>query len=58
MVERQKRPVTALPWYGRGDYPALLNLFSDPAKLPATYDAWLERAEQVERQLKRAGFDS
>jgi hypothetical protein len=49
-------PVTALPWYERRDYPALLKLFSDPDKLPATYDAWLERAEQVERQFKRAGF--
>ena len=48
--------VVALPWYARGDYPALLKLFSDPDKLPATYDAWLERAEGVERQFKRAGF--
>jgi len=31
--------VTALPWYHRHDYPALLELFSDPDKLPATYDA-------------------
>jgi hypothetical protein len=54
MVE--KHPVTALPWYARGDYPALLSLFSDPAKLPATYDAWLERAEATERQLRKAGF--
>jgi hypothetical protein len=49
-------PVTALPWYDRRDYPALLKLFADPDKLPATYDAWLERAEGVERQFKRAGF--
>ena len=48
--------VTALPWYYRQDYPALLELFSDPDKLPATYDAWLERAEGVERQFKRVGF--
>ena len=54
MVEQH--PVTALPWYARGDYPALLKLFSDPDKLPATYDAWLERAERVERQFTRAGF--
>jgi hypothetical protein len=54
MVE--KHSVTALPWYARGDFSALLKLFSDPDKLPATYDAWLERAEQVERQFKRAGF--
>lgn len=49
-------PVTALPWYDRRDYPTLLELFSDPDKLPTTYDAWLERAEQVEHQLRRAGF--
>ena len=54
MVEQHL--VTALPWYARGDYPALLRLFSDLDKLPATYDAWLQRAEQVENQLQRAGL--
>jgi hypothetical protein len=54
MVEQH--PVSALPWYDHRDYPALLKLFSDPDKLPATYDAWLDRAERVERQFKRAGF--
>jgi hypothetical protein len=49
-------PVTALPWYDRRDYPALLKLFSDLDKLPASYDAWLQRAEQVENQLQRAGL--
>jgi hypothetical protein len=49
-------PVNALPWYARRDYPVLLKLFSDPDKLPTTYDAWLERAEGVERQFKKAGF--
>ena len=49
-------PVTALPWYARGDYPALLQLFSDSNMLPATFDAWLERAELVERQFQKAGF--
>jgi hypothetical protein len=48
--------IFALPWYARGDYPALLKLFSDPDKLPATYDAWLSRAEGVERQFQKAGF--
>ena len=54
MVEQH--PVTALPWYARGDYPALLRLFKDPDKLPATYDARLQRADQVEKQLKRVGL--
>jgi hypothetical protein len=54
MVEQH--PVTALPWYSRADYPDLLKLFSDPHMLPATYDAWLERAERTENQLQKAGF--
>ena len=48
--------VVALPWYARGDYPALLKLFSDSYRLPATYDAWLERAEGIELQFQKAGF--
>jgi hypothetical protein len=52
----QTHSIIALPWYARGDYPALLKLFSDPDKLPATYDAWLQRAEQVESQMQRAGL--
>jgi len=54
MVEQH--PVSALPWYSRADYTTLLRLFSDPDKLPATYDAWLLRAELVENQLQRAGL--
>jgi len=49
-------PVNALPWYARRDYPVLLKLFSDPDKLPATFDAWLNRAEGIERQFQKAGF--
>jgi len=48
--------VVALPWYHRDDYPALLKLFSDPHSLPAAYDAWLERAEGIERQFQKVGF--
>ena len=44
----------ALPWFARSDYPALLDLFSDANMLPATFDAWLERAELVERQFQKA----
>ncbi len=48
--------IIALPWYQRSDYVALLELFSDTGKVPATYDAWLKRAERTERQLQKAGF--
>jgi hypothetical protein len=54
MVEQH--PVTALPWYARADYPVLLRLLSDPDMLPATYDAWLKRAERTESQMQKAGF--
>ena len=42
--------------YNRHQYPALLALFSDPENLLETFDAWLEHAEKVERQLQAAGF--
>ena len=45
--------VVALPWYIRGDYPALLKLFSDSYRLPATYGAWLERAERASGNFRR-----
>jgi hypothetical protein len=45
-----------LPWYRRSDYAALLALFTDPDKLPTTYDEWLSHAESVERQLRTAGL--
>jgi hypothetical protein len=44
----------ALPWFTRSDYPALLDLFSDANRLPTTYDAWLERAERIEREFQKA----
>jgi hypothetical protein len=45
-----------LPWYLRNDYPALLALFSDPDKLPKTFDAWLKHAETLEQRLQAAGL--
>ena len=54
MVERTIRAI-GIPWYRREDWDALVVLFSDLAKLPATYNKWLRRAEQAERELKRQG---
>jgi len=48
--------IFALPWYARGEYPALLKLFSDPDKLPATYDGWLKRAELTEKATSESRF--
>ena len=51
----ETHPVTALPWYRRSDYAALLKLFSDSDEMPATYDAWLDGAQRTEMQLQKAG---
>ena len=51
------RVPVALAWYERREYPALLALFSDPDKMPKTFDEWLEHAKGVEKQLAAAGFD-
>lgn len=45
-----------LPWYRRSDYAALLALFTDPDKLPVTFEEWLTRAESVEERLRSAGL--
>jgi hypothetical protein len=31
-------------------------MFSDSYRLPATYHAWLKRAELTEKQFQKAGF--
>jgi hypothetical protein len=51
----QKVPL-GLPWNLRHDYPALLALFSDPDKLPKTFDAWLKHAKTLEKRLEAAGI--
>jgi hypothetical protein len=53
MVERTIRAL-GIPWYRRDDWNALLAIFVDAAKLP-TYDKWLRRVEQAEKEFKRQG---
>jgi hypothetical protein len=54
MVERAIRTL-GMPWYRREDWSALLIIFVDATKLPATYDKWLRRAEKAEREFERQG---
>jgi hypothetical protein len=54
MVERTIRAL-GIPWYRREDWNALLALFVDREKLPATYDRWLRRAGRTEKEFKRQG---
>lgn len=46
---------TGISWYHRHDYAALLSVFSDGNTFPPSYDDWLQRAEDLERQVRRTG---
>jgi hypothetical protein len=46
---------TGISWYRKGDYAAILALFTDAAGLPATFEEWLAQAKGIERQIKRTG---
>ena len=48
---RMAEVVAGLAWYGREDYPKLLAIFDDADSLPETYDEWLEKATEIEREL-------
>jgi hypothetical protein len=50
-------PVRAvgIAWYSRQDYRRVLEIMDDAAEMPTTFDQWLNRAEAIERELKRAG---
>jgi hypothetical protein len=38
-----------LAWYREEDYPLLLTLFKDAARLPPAFDTWRREAESMER---------
>ncbi len=46
---------TGISWYRKRDYEALLSVFVDAASLPRTYDEWLAKAMELEREVKRRG---
>lgn len=43
-------------WYTRETYPLCLAIFADAANLPDTFDEWLVKAEQTEKQLRQQGM--
>lgn len=54
MAGRQVRAI-GIPWFRRADYDGLRRLFADGAGLPATFDQWHERAEELRRQIEAQG---
>ena len=45
-----------IAWYAREDYGRILEVMADADLMPDTFDAWSERATEVEAQLKARGF--
>lgn len=54
-VPGQKIGAVGIPWYSEADYPAVLRIMTDAHLLPATHGKWLERAQQIERNLMGEG---
>ena len=57
MTDSEDKPPPAVGayWIREEDYPALLNIFDDGAKMPRTWTEWLKMAEEMERGLKAYG---
>jgi hypothetical protein len=53
--EIEPPPVVGAYWIKEEDYPALLKLFDDGQKMPATWKEWLKIAEEMEQGLKAYG---
>lgn len=51
-----KPGMVGMAWYARADYPQVLDLMEDADQLPATYDDWLWKAEQVALGLEARGY--
>lgn len=45
-----------LAWYRREDYPAIRAIMADPHSLAASYDLWLQAAENNETVARQAGL--
>jgi hypothetical protein len=48
-------PAVGAYWIDEPDYPALLAIFPDAARMPPSFAEWLKMAEEMERGLKAYG---
>lgn len=48
--------INAMVWYSREDYPSILKIMKDAAKLPRTWDEWHQMAETGLRHLSQTGI--
>lgn len=47
--------MVGIPWYNRHQYDEILDVMEDADTLPATYEEWLSRTEQLSEKMKRYG---
>lgn len=47
--------IQAMVWYNEEDWERLLGMFTDSHLLPQSYADWLERAEEMVKQVEAAG---
>lgn len=53
-MEKQKS-VIGMAWYRAEDYDAIFRIMSDSHKLPDTFDEWLLKADNGEKELTASG---
>jgi hypothetical protein len=44
-----------LPWYSRNEYRETVAVMVDAERMPKSFDAWLLRAEAIERRILASG---
>jgi hypothetical protein len=50
-----KISVMGVPWYRREDYREIIAVMADGERSPKSFDAWLQRAVAIERQIVASG---
>jgi hypothetical protein len=53
--EDRPPPAVGVYWINEGDYPELLEIFSDGTGMPRTWKEWLKIAEEMESGLRAYG---
>ena len=54
-LEDKPLPAIGVYWIKEVDYPAVLEIFPDGAKMPRSWKEWLRMAEEMEAGLKAYG---
>ncbi len=54
-VPERQPSVQAMVWYREEDWETLIAMFADAEMLPRTYEAWLERAHEMQEKVQAEG---